>query len=814
MAELSDRKKLELLRAWRNKGNERAGLEYLRATQEMEPETGYQQIKRQQQEYETVTEAEEQKRQANISELLGGDYDPTDTFPQTPGDWWNVFDLGRTEEFSVQQRKFLSKYPKGKLLSVLQPDDSYALVGKKGLGDPLRELPSGVLATGTIVSEPLLGGLIGSFARGGVFAGPLGTAVGTAVGGLAQVGIESLRGFGVEREDWFNATMIEAGMAGSLDFVGRGVAKLAFGSGARKAYKDAVLAAKVVGLEPLSVGQVSKFKIVRELFVQVGKIGSRFEAKKLKERQSLLAAFGRLSETRGAGISDDALQRVVVAQNEELAVILHDPINLTKASVREAFVQGTKVAVRAGRAHISRLYNKAIKLSDDVVFNLGTAKDHAANFRVGVWDRDALGNVIPLEGKLAPEIESVIDDIMKLPSRITSTKGGFTSFEKIKALRTRLYNLKEILKGHDRGVAKRLWKQLTRVMDNPISGDPEFVSAWKAASMAHHVFEDNISKLGIMRLLSRRATWDSQQEAAAKFLRPDNVESLGIIRAALPEKSWDAFRSGYALRLAAEPKALTALNQLENFAEIDQRGLRMLMSPQEEVVLRNGLKQKIAYQNSPVREALRKNMTEAETKVHMIKSGTAQDTDDFVRLAGGRDSEGARDLVAGVYRDILDNATSVSGENKEILLESLILQGIDKWQKSGKLVNLFTPHDWKVIKGIRAYSTVFEAADVGGGMMAGAYRQQLVAIPGQIMKGDWKGVMRTAHKGVANMTYAWALARPALVHRVTGQPGIANTLGRIAATHAIIQEEFRKRERGAKKSGGPKVVEELLELMD
>ena len=201
------------------------------------------------------------KKVKELTAAIGKEYDPDYDF----GDNESVLldygkatraqaDLARSLSLEDKQRKWRELYyPEGDLISV-NTSDGQVLLGRKNKNEPFREIGFGETILGSVVSEPVILGGIGSIA------GPHGTALATAAGVLAQSGIEQLRGYDTDQPDSIDA-LIEGGIAGGVDIIFRGFGRLIRGRsrtpGQAKALRDAIAANAELGLEPIAVGQIS-----------------------------------------------------------------------------------------------------------------------------------------------------------------------------------------------------------------------------------------------------------------------------------------------------------------------------------------------------------------------------------------------------------------------------------------------------------------------------------------------------------------------------------------------------------------------------
>lgn len=701
-----------------------------------------------------MTADRESRAKAKTDELnaiLGNKYDPFGSFDDS---FFRQVDISRSESLTDKQKKFKLSFPEGELISV-PTSDGHVMLARPDKNSLYQELPLAPEIVGDVVSEPFVLSLIGSYG------GPLGTAIGAGVGEYAQTKIEQARGFG-DGEPEGVGSAIRGAIAGATDLVTRGGARLVFGrqmtTAARESAMKAIAASKELGLEPLAVGQIAG-PFGRGIFRQVGATSSKIENKITAQEESLLNAFRELADEKPANI-DLVLGDVVKAQQKELSNLITLP-SLSRVDSGTALQEGIKTYEKASKLHVGNLYDQAITQSDDVVFNLRPAKQLAEEVNAGVLGKGLGGDAVNVSSVPGGELKSVIDDIAALDPNVSkfSAEGKeWTAFEQLKTLRTRLFDLKSSEDGAVRREASRLWSTLTEVMDNPISGNPDFVKAYQKASAANWVREDTLEKSFVAQALRS----DTPEALARKFMNPNNATALATIKDIVPQPQWEQFRTGFMVDLMNAPTATHGLNRLRNFASLDADGLNLLVSPSEQKGLTDFLVQKARFEASPLRGVITKQLTDAEKLVAVAKTGTAGDIQNAVQSAGGVKSEFATVVKAGIYKDILDQATTVNAQGVDVMDAGKLLTAIDGWKKSGKLDSVFDANDWRRIELFQKYSApVSETADVGGAMMAGSLRQQALEAPTTVWSDAKKVYTKLVRPLMHNELTATILSRPA-----------------------------------------------------
>jgi hypothetical protein len=402
---------------------------------------------------------------------------------------------------------------------------------------------------------------------------------------------------------------------------------------------------------------------------------------------------------------------------------------------------------------------------------------------------------VRVSGNPASELEAVMRDIERLEpqvSRFASESGEWTAFEQIQALRTRLFDLKSSDDGGTRRAANILWRELTKVMDNPISGDPAFVEAHRTARAFNRFREDTLEKTFVGQALAT----DTPEAIAARYFRPGNATALKTIQGMLSPRRFEQFREGFQLDIANARTARQGLTRLENFRATDPDGLGILLKPQEERALKEYLARKMQFEASPAAKLMEKELAEGEKLLALAEKGTAGEVEGMVRLGGGIDSAYAQAARAGVFKSILNNARDLTVKGVEVLDPKSVLRQITAWKNSGKLDSLFRPEDWRTLTQIEKYTApLAESADIGGGMMAGSTRQQGIQAVTDVLEGAsgakkvLKGVVRTL---IGNDVMAWLLSRPARSVRATVQSTMVERMKNIGVALSIEKHMLDK----------------------
>jgi len=757
-----------------------------------------------------------------VGDMLGANYDPDGEFGlDSLEEFMRMADVARSKSLVDQLKKFRETYPEGDLL-VIPTEEGDIPVARRSKSEPYARvvgLPAFAAAVG---SEPVAYGTAGTVLGGtfGPILGVLGTIVGTGIGVGVQIGTERLRGYG-EGEGGAPRAIQEGLTAGAVDAALRGggsaIRAMRGVSGAttfrqRMELAEVVEAIPELGLEPLAIGQTGP-KFARGIYRQVGATSQRVESQITAQEQSLLTKFRELSSDDITALSEDALLDVIRAQHAELTALMTFPI-LSKMETGAALQTAMETYKTVRKAAISRLYGDAMERSAEVTFVLRDAQAVAREVRLGVRGRgkpvtetvespilDASGNPITSTKTTTPtvalaetpkgELKAVVDDLLALDPMVRELtfKGKvFPAFEQIKTLRTRLFDLKQSDDGGVRREATKLWKALTTAMDSPISGDPGFVEAYRAASMANRLFEDTMEKTFVARILKS----DTPEKIMKTLFQPNNEKAVRTLKDILPPAEFQKMQQGFTADILRAKSGQAGLSRLDTFTYEDPRTLGLLMPREQQVAVRKFLTRRAQFEASPAKAILTRQFTDAERVVQIVTTGTAGELKDAVVRGGGIDSRFADVARAGVYRHLLNEATVTSRSGTEVLDTTRLLNAIEKMKATDKLSALFRRTDWQKLELFRRYAApISEATDVGGGMMAGSLRQRAVDAPTEIATG---GLVQVATRLVrplyANEVTAKILSRPASYSALTARPSTYNMVNNGALALFLMTQEL------------------------
>ncbi len=739
----------------------------------------------------------------HASKILGAEYDPTSDFQPGAVGYLNIADLARSPDLLNQQRKFQAAFgPSAELKRFPDPEGELRFYGRSSQDEPFRELPRAPMIAGTVVSEPTVGSFLG--VRGKAFGGPVMTAVGTGIGVLVQSMVETARGYPPEEDigDTYARAAKEGLIAGGTDVSFRVGTDLLF----RRTVSDqaAVRAAAEEGFRPLKVGQISGAPVA-VAYRQAGRLGmANIPAKTDAQMRSILDAAKR-QVAAGGDLTDTMIDDIVTAQQRELETLL-SPTHITRKGTAQALQDGLVMYDKAESARVTGLYNSAIAKSADVTFDLTPAVDTAFTVEKGVQARmkevaKSGTETAAVTPKPSGELNSVIQTLKALDPvmrKVVTAEGEWTAFEQVKALRTRLFDLKTDLNadGFTRRSAKDLYNSLTEVMDNPISGNPEFTKAWRAASSAHYVKESNLEKTYVGTIVSSAdKNPEALQSLASRYFEPGHATELTTFRDLIDPGTWKQVREGFQADLMTTPDISAARNKLRQFRARDPEGFDLLITPKEARDVEYYLNLRSRIESGPFQAVQRKNLTAGERVQYLLNNGSEQDIADLVKLSGGPSSDATRALKAGVYSRFLTEASVPTTSGQVVIDPKRLLRVAEDVQQSGKLNALFGPDDWKRLLNYQVYAkTLAETSDAGTSIMVAETVQKVVQAPARILTGAAGAVVEHTIRPIASVfLVGQILATPVAYSKLgTAQLSWARSA---ADALAVVNEELKFRSR-------------------
>jgi hypothetical protein len=788
----------------------------------------------------------QERQETAIRSYLGERYDPYGALDADP---MVQMDMGRSESFANMQEKFQRAYPDGNFMS-FPTSDGPVFIARKGPNDPYQKIGVVWEGIGNIATFRTLGSTVGGVVGGATRlpgASPALTAVGSLVGSELDRYIEGQKNL-PEQEGGILSSLGGAAFDAAMDAGTRAVFKIPYGpvqmsSYEQQAAKSAVAAVKELGMAtPLGWGQVHPEGIINRIFRQGLAFGGPAQELITKQQRELLEKFSKMAADELPPDAPEIVRGIVARQSESLnATIAASSLAATRGASRAdggKAIQAATEAYEFGSKRLSdTLWSNARKIADEgrdpISFYIGDAREvvEAARNEVVAHGQiktaqstspiiDQFGGAIvsPPQVKetlvtVSPEIRGELKALMEDISKVTDASpyltkvdqdGSYsTAFDQIKALRTRAWSLKEETEDPNvRRWAGQLFYELSKSMDNPIGGSPQFLSAYKNASSFYRLREETLSASYVARALAS----DTPEQLMTKYINPNNSTPWGALYEISGEKNWDGFRAAVINNILDAPSGRAGLDMLQAWERRAPINLNKtanspwgIFTPVEKRDIYNILEQRAKFEGSPWSNLILNELTNAEIAVKSVRGSTAGNIESALRIAGldpaGTDT--ARLFRAGVYNDILSKSSITSEKSQFPIIDAAKLRKeITYWQGREGIDRVFSPADWRKLENFREVGAAISAGDAGmsGELAAGAAAQSVAHGIISPVKGFVNGVVPYA----TNRTIGYFLAMPASTPRFdisqTGRSTLTALADSMLITNNQLNEKYSRSE--------------------
>jgi len=701
---------------------------------------------------DSAKKRKEQKENLYNQEVLvklGGDFNPQGELD----DNLLEFDMAGSENLIAKQQKFKNKYPEGSLIPLTMSDGSVELFFKKTPNEKYRSVNKGVNfpeLSRAVFSGETIGGVLGS--RFGI----KGTAGGTALGSLAETGIEKARGYEVgTAKDVGIETAKETGIATAFDIATRGAFKI-YNKIKNKNYPTNVLVEDFAddlqnfthknNLKALSVGQVAKTPIVKSVYSQTKITDNKLKDLTKEQAQSLKEQFGKLGADFDPSLySDEQLEVILKGQSDEILTKLLQNTNLNSsliddfAKAGKDFVSGINKWKASTKAQRDKYYDDAIKLADDVVFDISslqTLSDDLSKVITGKGQQlattqvptgllDEFGNPVlknitpkaqgvPLD-VIPNEVLKVIDDIKKLDPQVSMYQGNNPILQ-LKALRTRLFNLQQSEDPATKRYANKLFSELKEIMQKPQSGNKQFIDAYNTAS-AYNAYRENILNLSVIKRSLKSDSVEDIVQSKFNIINPSEVQYIKEVFKDDP-KTFEMLKNVYLTNIV---KNKSTLNQFLDKEDLYRETVNKIFTKSEVKAIKDFANAKSKINSSVLNKSIAKDISNADRAYQLIDQGY-DSFGQLIKSQGGANSKFAQSTKAGIYKKILDKATTTNNQGIDVLDLKLFSSEINKLKDNKALSDfLFTADDFKNLDMYNLYAnTIDTSGDIGGEMAKGA----------------------------------------------------------------------------------------------
>ena len=670
---------------------------------------------------------------------LGGDYNPQGELDD------NIleFDMAGSDNLVAKQQKFKNKYPEGSLIPLTMNDGSVELFYKKNPNEKFRSVNKGVNVpeiSRAIFSGETIGGIAGS--RFGV----KGTAAGTAAGSLLESGIEKFRGYEVgSAKDVALDTAKVTTFATVIDAATRGAFAI-YKNVKNKNYPKNVeiedFAADLQNftyknnLKPLTVGQVAKTPIVKSVYAQTKITDNTLKDITKAQANSLKKEFGKLGDDFDPSLySDEQLEVILKSQSDEIlsALINNKNVNVSLiddfAQSGKDFLTGINKWKASTKSQRDKYYNDAIKLADDVTFDLTSLQKLVAELQKGVKAKGVnKGSLFDTETsiqlrQLPTDIKILLDDISSLNPQVSMYQGS-NPIVQLKELRTRLFNLQQSEDPATKLYANRLYSELKDIMNNPQSGNKQFIEAYNKASK-YNAYRENILNLSVIKKSLRSDSVEDIVQSKFNIINPSEVSYIKEIFKNDP-KTFQLLKNAYITNIV---KNKSTLNKFLDNEDMYSETVKKIFSESEVKAIKEFAKAQSKINSSQLNKSIAKDISNADRAYALVSQGY-DNFGQLIKSQGGKNSKFAQSTKAGIYKKILDDSTITNEQGINVLDLNKFSNEINKL-KNNKALNdfLFTADDFKNLEMFNLYaSTIDTSKDIGAELAKGAVATKVKSV--------------------------------------------------------------------------------------
>lgn len=670
---------------------------------------------------------------------LGGDYNPQGELDD------NIleFDMAGSDNLVAKQQKFKNKYPEGSLIPLTMNDGSVELFYKKNPNEKYKSVNKGVNVpeiSRAIISGETIGGVLGS--RFGV----KGTAAGTAAGSLLESGIEKFRGYEVgSAKDVALDTGKVTTFATVIDAATRGAFAI-YKNVKNKNYPKNVeiedFAADLQNftyknnLKPLTVGQVAKTPIVKSVYAQTKITDNTLKDITKAQANSLKKEFGKLGDDFDPSLySDEQLEVILKSQSDEIlsALINNKNVNVSLiddfAQSGKDFVTGINKWKASTKSQKDKYYNDAIKLANDVTFDLTSLQKLVAELQKGVKAKGVnKGSLFDTETsiqlrQLPTDIKILLDDISSLNPQVSMYQGS-NPIVQLKELRTRLFNLQQSEDPATKLYANRLYSELKDIMNNPQSGNKQFIEAYNKASK-YNAYRENILNLSVIKKSLRSDSVEDIVQSKFNIINPSEVSYIKEIFKNDP-KTFQLLKNAYITNIV---KNKSTLNKFLDNEDMYSETVKKIFSASEVKAIKEFAKAQGKINSSQLNKSIAKDISNADRAFALVSQGY-DNFGQLIKSQGGKSSKFAQSTKAGIYKKILDDSTITNEQGINVLDLNKFSNEINKL-KNNKALNdfLFTADDFKNLEMFNLYaSTIDTSKDIGAELAKGAVATKVKSV--------------------------------------------------------------------------------------
>lgn len=700
------------------------------------------------------------------------------------------------------RQKFQEAYPGGEIQRVQSPDGSPTLIYKKSEGEPWHELTANAGTAIAAATDPRVTlGAIAGVATGGSSIPVM------AAGQFAAGAAGSLLKDAFQKSQGYESTLGAGGMAENAGISG---ALQAGGALIPEAYglaKDFVTGAKSFslpnfvanrfraqgtgfganfqtaateeGLPPPNIGQSSDSVDTRSKYGQTIPRTPAREAIAVQNKgvQNWLQA----KVDQNLPMTSEQLERLQQLQRDELTDQLHAAggihagADLADAGVatQEGITNYANSSKLALNQKIQTVENMA--KSDEVHFNAVPLKTIGNKFESGTFASGQEGQGVTLSAP-SGKAQLLIDKISRLDSDMRNTSFGKSippdsaapsvttqsALRQLTDIRDQAQMLMASGNAHDAAYGSAIYNQTGKMLAEPIGGTPELTKAIQDVASLQAERDGNIA------LFRGKLTNPNAEGFQLAIAQPRNIKQLTFLKENSPPHFatvQDAFRGS----LLDKPEAI--ISTLDRYRG-NQGTLDLLMPRAEQDAWRSYAQGVDALNKSSVTRML-PNYNEITGPVKSIWGPGGVDGSELDRIVNASridsgvaekwDSPAAQSFKYGIYKNILDQSSEVSGRaggNKVLNTSkamSMVKQVLD--QADTRLEAVLSPADIKSLENFQTYLSMLDATSASGQLQQGARVAKLFSLLKLVE--DPKGYALTLAAGFNNDRLARIFSLPA-----------------------------------------------------
>lgn len=332
---------------------------------------------------------------------------------------------------------------------------------------------------------------------------------------------------------------------------------------------------------------------------------------------------------------------------------------------------------------------------------------------------------VQVSGDPAGEVRKVMDDILRMDPNIADFKGT-DAMDQLKQLRTRLGPYTQpppgTKPGHVEAAARKLWGEISAVMDNPQNADEAFKTLWSRASrLAQQRFE----RLDNSTLINMAKSDRPAELANNLFSGPFGVDDLKTVKANLTAPRWQQFRREALNYYGHRP------DELGDFLDnADPETLDLLFSKESQKVLGDVATEIRRIRGAGLADARLKQTKKDQFFAQLIDNDSSAYIEKLYEMSG---PEARKDIRAAIL-DRIANASKQyrpgkPGKGDEMLNPNKMRFELERVLRVG-FRKFLTSEDVQLVRDLARYlDVVYQGSDAGtsilGAEIASQFQQAL-----------------------------------------------------------------------------------------